>query len=94
MTVLPDRISFSVFKIRSACGDHTIHRVRAGDVEAFLAEFTTEVRIANAFGVSLRDLKPEMKAAGVKPVLRKVDTGIRFLPPERKVILSNTFPPK
>lgn len=78
VTEFPDRASLPMIKIRSASGDHTIHRVRAEDVEAFRAEFTTEARIANALGMGQRDLKPEMKSAGVKPVFRKADIGVRF----------------
>lgn len=78
VTEFPDRASLPMIKIRSASGDHTIHRVRAEDVEAFRAEFTTEARIANALGMGQRDLKPKMKSAGVKPVFRKADIGVRF----------------
>ena len=56
----------------------TIHRFQADDVEAFLSEFTTEVRIANALGMTLDDLKLEMKAAEVKPILQQADIGVRL----------------
>lgn len=75
---ISDRVFLPAIRIRSARGDHTIHRFRTEDVKAFLAEFTTEVRIANALEMSLHDLKPQMKAAGVKPYLSKSEIGIRL----------------
>lgn len=65
-------------KLPSKRDDHVIYRIRPEDVDAFLSEFTTEARIGNALGMSLSDLKPEMKAAGVKPFLRKTEIGIRI----------------
>ncbi|GAA6202903.1 hypothetical protein NBRC116599_41290 [Aquicoccus sp. SU-CL01552] len=59
-------------------GDHVIHRFRPDDIDAFLAEFTTEAWIGNALRMSLDALKLEMKAARVKPFLRKSDIGIRI----------------
>lgn len=67
-----------VVEIPSKRDDHVIYRFRPGDVGAFLAEFTTEARIGNALEMSLSDLKPEMKAAGMKPFLRKTEIGIRI----------------
>lgn len=78
VTRMHDRVLLPVIKVQSASGDHTVHRFRAEDVDAFLTEFTTEVRIANAIDMSLHDLKQEMKAAGMKPVFRKADIGIRL----------------
>jgi len=75
---LPDRVPLAVTRIRSASGDHTIHRFQADDVEAFFSEFTTEVRIANALGMTMDDLKLEMKAAEVKPILQQADIGVRL----------------
>ncbi|MCF3595737.1 TniQ family protein [Rhodobacteraceae bacterium LMO-12] len=65
-------------EIPSKRDDHVIYRFRPEDVDAFLAEFTTEAWIGNALDMSLSDLKPEMKAAGVKPFLRKTEIGIRI----------------
>ncbi|WP_160383804.1 TniQ family protein [Pseudooceanicola pacificus] len=65
-------------EIRSDDGDHVIHRFQPEDVDGFLSEFTTEVHIGDAFGMGEKDLKPEMKAAGARPMLRKSDIGVRI----------------
>jgi len=65
-------------EIRSDDGDHVIHRFQPEDVDGFLSEFTTEVHIGEALGIGVKDLKPEMKAAGAKPMLRKSDIGARI----------------
>lgn len=67
-----------VVEIPSKRDHHVIYRFRPEDVDAFLAEFTTEAWIGNALDMSLSDLKPEMKAAGVKPFLLKTEIGIRI----------------
>ncbi|MEP2984617.1 MAG: TniQ family protein [Sulfitobacter sp.] len=67
-----------VVEIPSKRDDHVIYRFRPEDVDAFLGEFTTEAWIGNALEMSLADLKPEMKGAGVKPFLRKAEIGIRI----------------
>ncbi|CUH39448.1 hypothetical protein JSE7799_02175 [Jannaschia seosinensis] len=65
-------------EIRSDDGDHVIHRFQPEDVDGFLSEFTTEVHIGEALGIGVKDLKPVMKAAGAKPMLRKSDIGVRI----------------
>lgn len=68
----------AVVAIPSKREDHVIYRFRPEDVDAFLAEFTTEVWIGNALDMSMSDLKPQMKADGAKPFLLKREIGVRI----------------
>lgn len=74
----PDRVRLPTFLIPARHGDHVIRRVRAEDMEAFFAEFTTEKRIREALEIGSHDLKFRMKAAKAKPVYLKSEIGVRI----------------
>ena len=59
-------------------GEHVIRRFHTEDIDAFLAEYTTEKRIGIALGIGVRDLKGPMKAARAKPICLKSEIGIRI----------------
>lgn len=59
-------------------GEHVIRRFHTDDIDAFLAEYTTEKRIGIALGIGVRDLKGPMKAARAKPICLKSEIGIRI----------------
>lgn len=64
--------------IHAEHGEHVIRRFHIEEIDAFLAEYTTEKRIGIALGIGVRDLKCLMKAAGAKPICLKSEIGIRI----------------
>ena len=74
----PDGVHLPTFDIRAKHGDHVIRRFLADDIDAFLAEYTTEKRIGIALEIGQRELKGLMKAARAKPICLKTEIGIRI----------------
>ena len=45
-------------------------------VAAFAAEYTTEIRVANANGIEKKDVVKRLRTRGVRPILGQVDIGL------------------
>ena len=64
--------------VTGVTGQHRIFRFDEEHVAAFRAEFTTEIRIANAYDMEKKDVVARLKKRGVRPILRTVDIGIEL----------------
>lgn len=84
----PDHVHLPTIDINAEQGNHVIRRIRVEDVDAFLAEYTTEKRIGSVLGIGVRDLKGLMKAARAKPICSKTEIGVRIF---RRIDLPEQF---
>ncbi|MEP0316304.1 TniQ family protein [Hyphomonas sp.] len=67
-----------VLTIKGPTGRYPIYRFAEESLEAFMSEFITDVRVANAYDVQKLVAVSRMKKAGIRPVIKKAEVGVDF----------------